>query len=108
MATAEKTKKELGLCSKDGCENPRADPDSTFPWCKEHRAEYQRDGRARENWRHKRLRMIEAIRATKMELAAYFRGYQSAALMGNQVAQMIESHPGPAVAPEDVKLPPQP
>ena len=105
MATAEKSKKELGLCSKDGCENPRVNPDSTFPWCKEHRDEYQATNRARENWRHERLGMIRAIAATKAELAAFFRGYQAAALMGNQVAQMIESHPGPAVAPEDVKLP---
>ncbi len=87
------------VCSKCGL-SPRMDPNGTNPWCKQCHADYQRDYRGTIDWRNERRGVIRGIRAEVEYLSAYFRR-EGRAIMGPEVASIIESLPGPQVAPED-------
>jgi len=96
--------KSPDLCSKDGCENPRAQPGSTMPWCKEHRAEYLKAYEKTQEWRDERRGIVRGIQAMREEIARYFRQWGGARpFQGPEVASIVEGLPGPAVADESAK-----
>ena len=90
------------LCTK--CKkNPKAgDESDTNPWCQPCRTEYTKNRNATQEWRYERRGIIRGMRAIKEYLEEYFRG-QGRAIMGPEVASIIEALPGPAVAAEDAK-----
>jgi hypothetical protein len=102
MATAET---KVALCSKCG-KNPKAgDEKDANPWCKECRAEYQREYKQRENWRAERRGIIRGIQAMREATAAYFAQWNGRPFMGGEVSAVVMQLPGPAVADEDAKKP---
>jgi len=97
MVTAEKLEK---TCTKCG-NNPKAGgPEDKNPWCKECRAEYQRERVQGLDWRAERRGLIRGIRAMRECLSVYFRAMPRH-LAGPEVASIIETLPGPSVAGED-------
>lgn len=96
-------KKDPLICSKEGCERPRAQPGSTMPWCKEHRAEYLAEYEKSQEWRTERRGIIRGIQGMREELSRYFRQWAGRPFQGAEVSAVIDTLPGPAVAPEDAK-----
>lgn len=97
MATAEKEQK---LCTKCG-QNPKAgDANDTNPWCRECRNEYQNKRYKTLEWRSERRGLIRGIQAMREYMAEYFKR-SGRAFMGPEAASLIETLPGPQVAPED-------
>lgn len=99
MAKAEQ-QSAMKFCSKCGV-HPRADVDSSNPWCLECKAAYQAEYRASLDWRAERRGLIRGIQAMREEIARYFRQWSGARpFMGPEVAQIVEGLPGPAIAEE--------
>lgn len=97
MAAPDQVDKKL--CSK--CKkNPRAAEDSSNPWCTECLAEYMGTYRKSLEWRAERKGLLRGIQAMRVEIAAYFRQWGGRPFMGNEVAGVVDSLPGPAVADE--------
>ena len=91
------------LCSK--CKkNPKAGgPEDTNPWCQECRTRYQRERTESLEWRAERRGIIRGIQAMREHVANHFRQWSGRAFMGAEVGSVVDSLPGPAVAPEDAK-----
>ena len=90
----------MKFCSKCGV-HPRADADSSNPWCLECKAAYQAEYRASLDWRAERRGLIRGIQAMREEIARYFRQWSGARpFMGPEIAQIVEGLPGPTVAEE--------
>lgn len=97
MPAAEKL--DVKMCSK--CKvNPRAAEDSTNPWCTKCLAEYMQKYRKDEEWRAERRGLVRGIKAMREEMSRYFRQWAGRPFMGGEVASVIDTLPGPAVAPE--------
>ena len=88
------------LCSKCG-KNPRMSQESTNPWCNECHAEYVRENRKTVEWRTERRGIIRGVQAMREAIAAHFRQWGGRPFMGNEVASMVDSLPGPQVADEN-------
>lgn len=97
MATAEET--AVKTCSKCG-ESPAQKGDA---WCKKCRNEYQRDYRESAEWRAERRGICRGIQAMREHVANHFRQWSGRPFMGAEVGSVVDSLPGPAVAPEDAK-----
>jgi hypothetical protein len=98
-ATAEKTEKLCTKCKK----NPKAGGENdSNPWCLECRAAYQRDRRETLDWRIERRGLVRGILAMREHVSNYFAGWSGRPFMGNEVSSIVDSLPGPTVAPEDL------
>jgi len=83
-------------CSK--CEKePAAKGDA---WCKDCRNQYQKEYRESAEWRAERRGIIRGIQAMRVEIANYFRSWGGRPFLGNEVASVVDSLPGPVVADE--------
>lgn len=69
-------------------------------WCGPCRNAYQKDYRDGAEWRAERRGIVRGIQAMRVEIAAYFRQWGGRPFMGNEVAGVVDSLPGPAVADE--------
>jgi len=87
------------FCSK--CGDVPAEKDDA--WCKACRSKYWSEYSPARKWRDERRGLVRGIRAFREDSANYFRAYAGRPFLGNEVASIIESLPGPAVAPEDAK-----
>lgn len=85
---------EIALCSK--CEeNPRADEDSSNPWCKPCRAKYQKEYQADKLTRERAKGFAAGVEAAMKSIAAeFFRG-GNAMVSCQEVAAVIEQAPRP-------------
>ena len=70
-------------------------------WCKDCRAKYQKEYRDSIEWRAERRGLIRGIQAMRESVVNYFRAYAGRPFLGNEVASVIGSLPGPEVASED-------
>jgi hypothetical protein len=85
----------LRMCSKEGCPNPRADADNSNPWCKEHRAEYQREYERTRLAKKERHGYAEGIRAMRELLASEFDQLGYSQFTAMECAILIRNAPGP-------------
>lgn len=101
MATSDETGQKL--CTK--CKkNPKAgDEKDKNPWCQECRTAYQRERNDTLEWRAERRGIIRGIQAMREAIALHFRQWSGRPFMGAEVASVIDSLPGPAVADESAK-----
>lgn len=89
------------FCSKCGV-HPRADADSTNPWCVECKAQYQAEYRAKQDWRAERRGILRGAQAMREQIAVYFRQWSMARpFLGPEVASIVEGLPGPRLEPEE-------
>ena len=86
------------LCTKCGLRPKSGNSEDANPWCKECRAEYQREYKLRENWRAERRGILRGIQAMREVLAGHFRRFPSAAFTGAEIAHAAETIAGPPVA----------
>ena len=85
-------------CSK--CGKPREGKDR---YCKECRATYNQDYGARDEWQAERRGILRGILGMRQHAADYFRQWPGRPFMGAEVASVVDSLPGPAVADEAAK-----
>ena len=97
MPTAEEI--AVRICSKCN-KQPTSKSDA---WCKECRSAYQKEYREMLDWRAERRGIIRGIQAMKEDAAVHFIQYANRPFMGAEVAQILRSLPGPAVADENAK-----
>jgi hypothetical protein len=90
MATAEK------LCTR--CEVKPAQGKDAY--CADCRSNYQKDYRESAEWRAERRGIIRGILAMRKAVADHFRQWNGRPFMAQEVASVVESLPGPAVADE--------
>lgn len=83
------------VCSK--CGKPREGKDR---YCKECRAAYNQDYGARDEWAAERRGIIRGILAMRQHVANHFKQWGGRPFMGNEVASVVDSLPGPQVADE--------
>ena len=74
-----------------------------MPWCKEHWSEYQKSHEEGEEWRSQRLGIIRGIKGMREAVSNHFRQWGGRPFMGNEIASIVDSLPGPAVADESAK-----
>jgi hypothetical protein len=84
------------LCSKKGCEELRADPDSNNPWCKKHRAEYQRAYQSTKLEMESGKGFGKGVQAMRELLADQFAQQGSAGFSGYEISALIAQCPGPS------------
>lgn len=89
------TTQETALCSKDGCSNPRADADNNNPWCKEHRAEYQRDYQARQLARKERHGWALGVQAMRDCICEELNRLAFSSFEGREIRDIVRQMPGP-------------
>ena len=94
MPTAEKAAEKI--CSK--CKESTAS--SGDAWCKECRAKYQQEYRSMLEWRTERRGIIRGILAMREHIATHFLQWGGRPFMGNEIASVVSTLPGPAVADE--------
>jgi len=85
---------EVLLCSKCG-DNPRADGDSNNPWCKECRAEYQRNYERLRLLKQERHGYAQGISDMRELLAGEFDRLGFAEFSAIEVRDLIRNAPGP-------------
>lgn len=87
--------KTVLLCSK--CEkNPRADADSTNPWCQECKTEYQRTYVAGLKKQTAEQSFARGVAATKRVFVAEFSRLGVGQFTGYEIANLIAHAPGPS------------
>ena len=94
MATAEEI--AVKPCSK--CKAAPAEPGDA--WCKTCRNKYQKEYRDGVEWRAERRGLIRGIQAMREHIASHFVQWAGRPFMGAEVASVVNSLPGPAVADE--------
>ena len=94
------TEKMCSKCKK----NPKAGgSDDKNPWCQECRSNYQRERNDTLEWRAERRGLIRGIQAMREHIASHFVQWAGRPFMGAEVASVVNSLPGPAVADESAK-----
>jgi len=85
--------KESTLCTKEGCEDPRA---GEKPWCKKHLAEYQREYVKTKEGMAEGRGFAEGVRLMREQLSTFFEGQQSGCFSGYEVCDLIRDARPPA------------
>lgn len=87
---------ETLLCSRCG-KNPRANPDSENPWCKECKSKYQKEyneTKAKQDAAH---HFALGVNAMRERVAAIFERCGSAVFSANEVTAIIRKEPRPTM-----------
>lgn len=84
-------------CTKDGCQDPRADqdPEATNRHCRKHRAEAQRAYQATKLEQQNGKGFGKGVQAMRELLAEQFGEQGSASFSGYEIAALIAQCPGP-------------